>query len=89
MIYTSEMWYVVSATCRITKVVCAVYNMLCSALSPFDRRKSQNVIISFLNSFCVYAYMVLFACVVWGPTLAHSIIVVTSVCVGGGRCCFE
>ena len=28
------MWYVVSATCTITKVVCAVYNMLCSALSP-------------------------------------------------------
>ena len=51
---------------------------------PFDKRKSQNMIISFLSSFCVYAYMVLFARVVWGPTLAHHIIVVTSVCVGGG-----
>ena len=48
---------------------------------PFDKRKSQNMYIS-LNSFCAYAYMVLFACVVWGPNLAHHI-VVTSVCGGG------
>ena len=58
--------------------------LVCMAIVavPFDKRKSLNMYISFLNSLCVYAYMVLFARVVWGPTLAHHIIVVTSMCGG-------